>query len=346
MLNENSRILVHGVGYVKIKDIQLEEFEVWDGEDYVVSKLDTSESKTCCKISFYGGNFITCSAEHKFFAQMSNTKADWIEAKNLTNKHRILLVEETPKFDFFPTNEYKLLGKLPSLLLGVLLGTEYLFGDTEIISVPKLKINQPRMITFTIPESDRDLKRTLIEIFKELDVKYQVGEIYRSSSNLTTIDVKGEDFLEELTSLSLRNGFVEPLWTSKPLLEGILKVFFDYSKKSPEMFELYLDETKLFKDVQQALFLFGVVSSVTRGLRKSRLTVMKKNSYRFCKKVGLIKPEKVLDVVEYSKLKKFRDVETLKVQVSEIGLTPCVSSMYDVKNNNVHKFVVNGLVTQ
>ncbi len=332
MIEENSRTPVQGLGYTHIKDVELNEVrEFWDGQDYGQGKVN-KEIGTSVVLEFYGGNVLHCSPDHYFMARTSSTPYSWTKAENLTLAHKVLITNTTPKFDFFPVKQFPLLGQMNSSFMGLLIGTYYKFGK-----------NSPKGFTLTLPERDFELVRFIKVILRGLDLPVDEDCLYKASGNLTVLSVESLDLLEELTTLDIKNGLKQPLWASKPALQGIVSLLFAYSSKTKENFELKLSNENLTKDLQQVLFLFGVSANIVKGLMKYRLVLTGNNVYKYYLEVGFIDEEKALSYINEKKLKRFKRNAPSNIKVKQVRLTDLQKTMYYIDTD---KFVTNGIVTR
>ena len=227
MIEENSRILVQGLGYVPIKDVSVDEMlEVWDGYDYNLGQNSVGKNKLCT-IEFYGGNTLKCTPEHLLMGRITPQPFGWVRAMDVDETYQIMTSGNTPTFDFFPKEEFPLLGKLNSFALGILIGLYFKFGqETEC------------GITLMLPEQDFELVRYIKIMFKGLSLPFEEDCLYRASGNRVKLYIENFILLQELKSLDIRKGFTEQLWTSKAVIKGILTVLFEYCSKAKENFEL------------------------------------------------------------------------------------------------------------
>ncbi len=331
MIDSNSRILVQGKGYVKVSTVADSQQEVWDGEDFAVVTVGKGVQKEVLKIGCYDGHNVCCDKDLFILAKKrKDKKLLWHRASNLQKTHLLALTNQLPRFDFFPKEDFKFLGKINSYLLGVFLGACY---NASIVS--------PTQLIIFMEENDHELRHHVNQALSQMDVPTTTELKYGNNHNKLRIIIRDEEFIKELGCLDIQKGFSEEIWKSKYLLEGLLKIIFTYSKISREGFELKLPNQALTNDIQQALALFGVPSTATKGLIRFRLMVGKSDFHKLCLRVGVLHAEKIANVITYERLRKVKKRWVSKTQVKETVLTNTHHTLYDVRDS---KFMVNGLI--
>lgn len=337
-LEGNSRVFIKGLGYKKIDNVPKEKFEIWEGDEFADGFVSESGKKKLVWINMQGGNRIGCSPEHKFWAKSTGKDFAWVEAKDLTKSHKIRANVEVTNFDYLKLEG--ILSGATNFEVGVLLSTFYLFGKLEYDTV-----------ILDVPELDFELRDILVNTFVKAGIVFDDRELFDINRKpRTRFILESKELVTFLDLNRISDGFEEYVWESKPLLEGILKTLFSFAQTDKDSLQLRLskDSINLTKDLQQALYLFGIHSNIVSGLLKDFLHINKKHLYRYVIKIGIFKDQDVLDFVDYKKLRKFRtsrDYNTYHLSVESVEVTDEEVEMFDVVDSTTSRFMSNGLVT-
>lgn len=329
-LGGSSRILIPSQGYVKIQDARRTKQEVWDGKSYVNGNVATSGLKQQTVVSFNGGNNIECSPEHKFRV-VRNGIGYWVEAKNLKKNAKILLTSNTPYFNLLSIDE-NYFRDLSSSEIGKLVACNFLFGKNGV---------------WKIPESEYQLKKELNIILAKVGVVNVQTKEYKQTLVKDVFSFSDPQFYTKLDYLANSDGFSEECWTSKPFLEAFMQTFFNFATFKNEQIQVRVTQ-KLGKDLQQALYLFGVRSKLSKGLTKSFFTINKSDVYAFFDKVSILDPEKFVSIANKQKMSSYVEVmryKPLTLTVADVTMSEKLVEMYDVVDSDSFQFMSNGLVT-
>ncbi|HEY0386377.1 MAG TPA: DNA polymerase, partial [Pyrinomonadaceae bacterium] len=88
-LCKGTRILTAEHGYIPIEEAVHQAVTVWDGRDYVPAAVMPSGPKRLLKIELWGGHYIACSPDHKFWTIDANAARRWLTAEELAERKQI-----------------------------------------------------------------------------------------------------------------------------------------------------------------------------------------------------------------------------------------------------------------
>ena len=327
MIGENSRVLSQGDGYLKVPSL-LKSVDIWDGTTVIPSEVKKEEISSAIKIKLINGIEIITSKDKTLFQVR---KKGNILASDLDNTCLIKLNKESYDFDYVTLEEYPNLSKLSSYELGILSGlVYYLSGDGKILDIP-----------LAYSESWKALQ----EILNKANIKYEKTLYYKRADRIK-YDISDESFSDQFKPFLVTKEIPEIFWQSKILWQGFLKAIFSFSSIGTKMFTIRSGkDTNILKDVQQALLLFGINSTYSRGLKMSQLLVFKNNCYGLAYKIGALNTERFFEGVDFRKFLKYSDINTIDTlyskvySVEEIGS----ASLYSVSGK---RFMVNGVILE
>lgn len=333
MIEENTRILCQFAGYLKVKDITTEEFPVWTGNSIAVASKSLTEEQETLKVKLISGVELHCSPDQLFKSSTKYRKESLIvPAKDLVYGQLVYLNDNTYEFDYLDLSCYKYLSRLTSQQLGILVGLMYALGsDGRILDLPKVRKESYQAIELL-------LNRAKVPFVKQSYYK-------RTDRNKYTVE--DEEFLSEISDFIVRDKVPEIFWTSKLLWAGFLKSAFTFCTIGTEMMTIRSSkDSTVLKEIQQALLLFGINSSWSKGLKLSQLLVFKNNCYRLCYNIGLFNAEKVFGGLDFRRFLKYKDrtmfdmrhtkvlnVEKAGIQtVTSFGNTPIMANGVILEN--------------
>ena len=289
MFHTSTRVLIYDKGYIAIDDASKDD-AYWNGSTMVVGnkKKKTDE---LVKITLVNGKSVVCSANTKFHVMEKRLGGVTLEkAGSLTERHLVYLCDEAPGFDAHKGSTGKYLSKLSSYEIGMLSAFfERAFEGPKAVEMAK---------------SRKEAHRAFKALLDTCGVAYTVEEVERRVLR-TMYRIDDDAFFEELKTYRCCNGFPEVFWTSKPMLEGFLKVLFTFGSFGGEMLIVKgQKDSKFLPDVQEALTLFGVNSAFIGGLMITKLIVSGNNAYNFASRIGIFNAEDLFGPLDY---KRFLD---------------------------------------
>lgn len=334
MLTPNTRILVQGEGYKKLQDVNQTTAEIWNGTEYVNTNFAQTKL-TPVKINFVGGNTIECDPNLEFQKVINdNSKyknlGDVIKAKNLKKRDRILIMSDTPDFDFLSLDSFEYVNSLSSHEVGMMVATNLLFGQKNL--------------ELRIPTHEYTLRRVITGILNKAKVKFIEYEVYRRLHINSILELDQPFFLKEVSSFITSNGFIEEVWQSKPFLKGFIQVFFNTMGTEHECFHKKLNKN-FAQEIQQALYLFGIRTKICKGLIVNHLKINKLDLFHMALKELILDTDRILTPLRNTHFDSFRIMHYrhLTLMVSNVTMGNKEVDMFNVNSN---KFVANGLVAQ
>lgn len=337
-LEGSSRILVNGVGYKKIEDVSKEKHLVWDGKKVVSGFVTVSGLKQLCVVSLSNGVQVNCSPNHKFYTYEKGTGYNWTEAKDLQRKHRVFLTENSFEFDYLNLSCYDYLNKVPSEDIGTLSAIIYLFQDEDEDG------------TINIPYDEFELNREFSRILKATGIGFTDEEVFNSYfKNRIKYNIDNS-FFSEMDEFIIKDSLPESFWTSKSLIKSFLTTLFNFSTIGKEQFSIRVENSRkqVLIDLQQALLLFGINSSLNNGLLSARLFLTKDDACRFASKIGITVMNKLLKGFKTKRLLNLsynKYYEMRHVKVTNVQITDEFVEMFDVADSDTHQFMTNGVIT-
>ena len=337
-LTNDSRVLIEGQGYVKIGETPKEQVNVWDSESMVSAFVMESGLKKLTTIKFSGGNSIECSPDHKFWTKVRGKEDQWVKASDLAKHNKVAVSLNTPEFSFLDKSKFNYLGGISDYEIGTLAGIYYLYGGYVI-----------DLLQVTILESKTEIRAELENLFKKVGVVYDEDVIIKKRGTIhTQYKVISRDLIEDLERIVPEQGFTKYFWQSKQVMRGFLRVVFTNASMFENTFDLSVKDAETARDIQQALFLFGIVSNFRTGLMTDYVSLSDLDLKKFILNIGIVKSSDALQAVSYESLKKVKKGERESqsyLTVMEVKLTDEMVEMYDIADSDTNRFMANGLVT-
>lgn len=318
------RIVEQGLGYKRIEDLS-ESFTIWTGQSVVDTKKSTAEPLSAVRIKLVNGVEIVCGEEQTFPTR--NTKKT--KAVELTNSDKLLITEEVFEFDYLDKSQFKYLNRITTKQLGMLVGLLYVASpDGMIIDLPKVR---------------KEACQEVHHLLNQMGVNWNMTEYYKRTIRYM-FAINDKEFLNEIKQFLVTDKIPEIFWSSKALWRGFLKSIFTFSIIGNEMFTIRGNkDNDILKEVQQALLLFAINSSYSKGLKVSQLMIFKNNCYRFANNIGIFNLGELFSGVDFRKFLKFKDntLEDMKYvkvdSVKKIG----EQELFEL---DTHQWMANGII--
>jgi hypothetical protein len=331
MLGLDTRIVVQGMGYVRVDDIRAP-FGVWTGEGIDVVESISVEPSEAYLVRLLSGVEMVCSWKQNFKTRiMQNVSPISKIPVELNNSDMLYTSDNVFEFDYLPLSCYKYLYRINSQTLGTLLGLIYcLRVDSKTLDIPKVR---------------REAYRELERIFKLLQIEYAKEEYYKRADRVK-YTIEDAAFLSEINPFLVKDSIPEVFWKSKTLLKGFLKSVFTFSIVGTNMLTIRAKkDSTILKDIQQALLLFGINSTYSRGLKMSQLVVFKNNAYRLANNIQVFNAENLFEGLDFMRFIEYKDnikkdMKHVKVlDAKPIGMRPLVGL-------DVAQVMANGVILE
>ena len=353
-LRGDSRILTKEYGYIAIGALADLPVTVWDGTKFVSAWVRPSGPKKEYEVKLTDGNTIYCSANHGFLTSGTKGKFDWRAAKVLSGQKYFAMTEEA---DDWCSNDLMLPkvkdGKAHNarnhsmadikddyergLLAGHLAGDGSVSGDT---------------IQCLVAEHEKDAVLPVLEAILRQFGAYSTRE---KKSGLGTqmmyyISIKSKRLATELKEADIKNRIPLFVWNSKETLRGYLRARFD-SDGTVNSDNVILtlgrghEREPLAKDIQQALYLFGIHSRLHYCADRINVTIRKKHVALYRDRIGFINQAKQAKLKDFEVIENFKTFGQDVVKLKSVRATGEEVEMFDVVDSETSQFMANGLTT-
>ena len=372
-VRKGTRILTLEHGYIPIEEAAHQEVTVWDGREYVGASVLPSGPKRLVKIELWGGHYIECSPDHRFWTIDANGRGRWLSAEGLSERKQIYVDITGPaptwelpfglqvfepkdlKLSYQPSaephNAKTLALEAFSDRFSLGLWTGRLASDG---SVSSLASKRPGNVVLTVAEHEE-------AILPELEALTGTFGYFGKRTRVTptqpgafhSLTLGSISLNKQLLHYGIKDRVPDFLWKSKSALRGYLRGMFDGDGtvnvdgpvltfgKGPDH---HLDWAR---QIQQALLLFGVRSRINRCADRINVRVLKRDTRRFAEQIGLMNPAKQAKLAAVMPQAYVEDSEIYgrAVRVKSVEITDESVEMYDVVNSASERFMANGLIT-
>lgn len=364
--NFHNLVLDKKLGLIRLGDYINQDMEIWDGEGWTKCWIADSGKKQECRISFKDGSQHISSPDHQYQVVNIGGGKVFKRAEDLKKGDRVLITTNIPKNEYqFKSNieECYHTTKAPFFnefyfedllkhnsryevgqLMGRLASDGYYakkdssqytvhltFAEHEFCIIPQLEkvvsCWENRKAKISEPRENRTQK---------------LARLYLSSPTL----------LNECHYLNLKYSIHPSIMGDTELLRGFISGVFDgdgYVGDAHLTLKLgkHRDYIPFLRDMQFALKLFGIRSSVRTQKDGSQiLTVKKSDIPQFSKYIGFLNPKKQLRCESFKPIKNDKSFKGAKfLLVESIEVTDDFIPMCDVMDTERGKFMVEGVIT-
>lgn len=372
-IREGTRILTAEHGYIMIQEAVHQDVTVWDGRDYVKAFVAPSGLKRLLKIELWGGYYIECSPDHKFWTIDANGAKRWLKAEEIAERKQIYVDITGPAPDWelplnlqvFEPKELKLKhqpaakphnAKTLSLeafndRFSLGLWTGRLASDG---SVSSLNSKRPGNIVLMVAEHEEIILPQLEAMtgtFGYFGRRTRVTETQPGAFHSLTVG--SISLTKQLLHYGIKDRVPDFLWRSKSALRGYLRGMFDgdgtVNRDGPVLTfgkgpDYHLDWAR---QIQQALLLFGVRSRINRCAGRINVRVLKRDTPTFAAQIGFMNPAKQakLSMIVPQAYVCNSQIYGRAIRVKSVEVTDEWAEMYDVVNSASERFMANGLIT-
>jgi DNA polymerase I-like protein with 3'-5' exonuclease and polymerase domains len=368
-----TRILTAEHGYVPIEDVAHSEVKIWDGHEYVPASVVPSGLKQLLKLELWGGFYIECSPDHKFWTVDANGSRRWLKAEEIAVRKQIYIdiTGTAPEWELpfdlkvFESRELRLKhqpaakphnAKTLSLeafsdrfQMGLWLGR--LASDG---SVSSLETKRPGNIVIMVAEHEASILpelEALTGTFGYFGKRTRITETQPGAFHSLTIG--SISLTRQLLHYGIKERVPDFLWKSKSALRGYLRGMFDGDGtvnvdgplltfgKGPDYY------IEWARQIQQALLLFGVRSRINRCADRINIRVLKRDTTAFAEQIGFMNPAKQSKLAAVVPRAYIADSEIYgrAVRVKSVEITDAWVEMYDVVDSASEQFMANGMIT-
>ncbi len=354
-LHGDTKVFTKEHGMSSIKDLLLENINVWDVHGYSKASCIYSGIKEEIIVSFSDGNTIKCSPNHKFkYVNPSTLYEGWITAENMITKladGKRVAIKLADEVDFNKNVSFALeVGKKPGNYihrsfdaiedmhrLGCVIGRIASDGS----------VREGKEVVLIIAEHEEAITNVLLEYIKPLG-NVGVTRVLRENRNqhITKVVISSNSLAQEAVEFKKRVPI--QCWENKELLRGYLKGMFDGDGTvTPRDNSVILTfgkgayKVKWALEIQIALRLFGIRSRVRRYKDRTLVCIMKADSPTFRDKIGFINKIKQDKLSDRGTSRQKHNISYVK----SIKRTGNFVDMYDIVNSETGSFCANGVVT-
>lgn len=361
-LQKDTYILDKYRGYVHISDLVGQKISIWDGKEFVKALIVNSGKKQKVEITFWNGQKIICSPNHKFLVTQTNGVEIWksaLEIRNLSNVHvnlgaSFISIDWQSHFVKFKEEniiKYKYAPK------GV--------WNTKKVSINKLEWNfqigeilgrlasdgsvGKKNVCWLFAEHEYCIKEDFKIALKTIGKVREVKIVREGKKEMTAFYIDSVLLAKQLFNSKVKTEIPSQIFSNQQVLWGYLRGMFDgdggvSGDKIVLTFGQGSKRIDWARQVQQGLLLFGIQSRVKSYKDRTVVVIRKRDNKLFLEIIGFInenKNKKLKSIlVNHKELKTYGRVERVKsVKVYKEKI-----EMYDVINSESGRFMANGLI--
>jgi intein/homing endonuclease len=372
-VRKGTRILTLEHGYAPIEEAAHQAVTVWDGREFVAATVAPSGRKRLVRLELWGGHYIECSPDHRFWTIDANGRGRWLSAEGLAEIKQIYVDITGPVPDWelpfdlqvFEPKDLKLNyqpvakphnAKTLSLeafsdRFSLGLWTGRLASDG---SVSSLATKRPGNVVLMVAEHEE-------AILPEMEMLTGTFGYFGKRTRVTrtqpgafhSLTVGSISLTKQLLHYGIKERVPDFLWKSKSALRGYLRGMFDgdgtVNKDGPILtFGKGPDQHLGWaRQIQEALLLFGVRSRINRCADRINVRALKRDTHRFAEQIGFMNPAKQAKLAAVTPRAYVEDsgIYGRAVRVKSVEITNESVEMYDVVNSASGRFMANGMVT-
>ena len=372
-VNAGTRVFEKTHGYVPIETLDGEQVCVWDGARFSDARVAYSGKKRLVRMTLWGGYYIECSPDHKFWTYDANGAGRWLAAEAIASLKQIYIDITAPVPEWELPFDLEVFEPLPVKLrhqpeakphnaktlsvelfsdrfnLGLWLGR--LASDG---SVTALASKRPGNIAVMVAEHEE-------AILPELEALTGTFGYFGKRTRITktqprafhSLTVGSISLTRQLLHYGIKERVPDFLWKSGSALRGYLRGMFDgdgtVNRDGPLLTfgkgpDYHLEWAR---QIQQALLLFGVRSRVVRCADRINVCVLKRDTPVFAERIGFMNPakqDKLAKIVPVAHLGDSK-IYGRAARVKSVETTDEFVDMYDVVDSTTERFLANGLIT-
>ena len=369
----DSRLLVKGKGYIHIKDASPEEI-IWDGQKYVHANIRYAGRKQRVIVKLASSQKFVCSPEHQLLIENSRNLL-WKTPIRVKSQDNLCLTSNTEcpqAYSDIPDEPLTTHWRAPKGIgntrklsfsmiknaykLGIVLGRLASDGSHQVKS---------RQLRWIVAEHEKVILpyiRDALTVFpfKEQTVNrgysepHPVRGWFDHSEKLYYLNIYSVQLAKQAAKMGIGKRIPHIVWQDKELLRGFLVGLFDgyggVSAGSP-VFSTGGDtvDTSYPDDIQQALLLFGIRSTVRRYHNPkynniAKVRVRAKDNLLFLSRIGFLNKDKNMAVPAATQIaspRLRRDTERIRA----VEFTGIFADMYDVVDSESGQFMTEGFIT-
>lgn len=361
------------LGLCKLKDLDGQCVEVWDGQEWTCGYACYSGKKRKCIVKFAGGNTSICSPDHKFLVRSHKGNDRFVRCEDLIalygrdgkvhkNAHRVVINQEyIPSETEYSSEDFRceftssvrnannhFIDDLScsSFKKGVVLGRIASDGN-----YPYSSDNDHSGVEAIVAEHEFSIAKKLMQYMTEWGVASDIEDNPREgrTERLCKIHTYSRSLIRELQSLDIRHSIDPRIWADTEMLRGFLCGFFDgdggVSGKTITLVQgTQYDFEPMFKDIQRALTHFGIRSRYRKYDNRHVLQIKTTDNEMFLERIGFLNDEKQAKASQLE-CKEDEHIFGKCLLVESVEITDEYIDMYDICNTERGYYVVDGIVT-
>jgi DNA polymerase I-like protein with 3'-5' exonuclease and polymerase domains len=335
---------------------------IWDGNKFVLAHVAFSGYKPAHRITLYGNNTIWCSKEHRFWTSNTNSTSSWKTTEDFSIQTYLNPTNEVSDWNcsyVFPfynkaqahnAHHYSLepLWKDNKFDFGLLIGR--LSTDGGIYRNRSVTLFVAQHEISILPKFE-SLFASIGEYRKDNQAEYKNRHLEQEKYlPLYRLVMESKELANQIDALKIVNQIPEVIKSNKDAMRGYLQSIFDADGTITDdnitlVMGKGVSKQIWAKEIQQALFLFGITSRVIFMDARTHVSIQKDHCSLFASRIGFINPTK------QEKAEKIISKETHKIYGRAIRVKDVYKSiglpipMYDIVNSATGQFCANGIIT-
>lgn len=361
-VNSGTQIITKEFGPLEIQTCP-RNITVWDGREFVPAVVLPSGEKQLCKIWLNRNYYLESSPDHKFLTINTKGNTKWKAAKDLkAGVDRVLLQDPIPSW------------ALPLNIPKALSGRVYNAHNYCMTSLEDDPISMGEWLGRVASDGSIGGPTSLLVAEHEKDIyeklkltTLKIGEIKEwtrvnpptQPMPLHHIEIHSKALSDQLRSIGLKTKIPDFVWRNSDLLKAYLRGMFDGDGcVMGETVSLCMGLNKNRKlkkkwaaEIQNALLMFGIRSSVNCSADAIHLGIDRRDIYKFRDQIGFLSARKIekLNKISVKTNHPIKSIEISKLygraqKVKKVEISEDLVPMYDVCNTPRGQFSANGII--
>jgi intein/homing endonuclease len=349
-----TRIFEKKHGYIPIEDLAGQDVSVWDGKRFSKALVVPSGKKQKVKVTFWGGYYIECSPDHKFFVIDANGRQFWRTPLEFKKLNWVLLTDEIHNWTgnlllppvtaglAWNSSRASLADISNRFELGIFMGRTASDGSVSERQISNLIAEHEKIILPYLKQIAERLGHVTLRSMKREHGRQPLYQLTNSSLSAA----------RQILSIGIKTRVPHPAWRDKRVLAGYLRGMFDgdgtVNPDGPVLTFGQVDKHLAWaREIQQALLLFGIRSRINMCADRINVKVLKRDSQKFARKIGFINPvkqEKLKTIPVRNGHPASGKIYGRAARIKSVEITDEWVEMYDVMNSETSQFMANGLI--
>ncbi|MDQ3252369.1 MAG: DNA polymerase, partial [Acidobacteriota bacterium] len=351
-VNAGTRIFEKTEGYVPIETLVGRDVVVWDGTKFSNARVAYSGKKQTVKVVLWGGYYIECSPDHKFFTIDVNGRESWRTPAEFVKGCWVVLSDALPEWECAPHYPTLKVGKAHNASKASLEG----MSDPSGLGIWLGRLASdgwlgPRQLYLLVAEHEEVLLPELKGLCEKFGhVSYRVGKGGKGEKALHGLTVSASGLCQQLNEAGVKTRVPDFAWRSSQTLAGYLRGMFDgdgtVTADGPALcFGQGKKHLNWAREIQQALLLFGIRGRINVCADRINVCVLKRDSALFAHRIGFMNPIKQKKLEAIQSGRHDGEIYGRAARIKSVEVTDEWVDMYDVVDSSTERFMANGLVT-